>query len=168
MAKGKTRAKSKRRPAPNRRKSASLPKFAIKPSTIAIYVLVFVNSVLIFSSAHKLFQKAVDVSIEAEEQPLKIEVLNGCGESNIAANFSNTLMYKDYQVISQGNADHWNYEYSILIDLGSGNERAIERFRKELGLRPNDVVRIDEKSEADVRLIIGKDYQSLKVYNTLQ
>ncbi len=167
MAKGKTRAKSQRRAASSRRKSAPSTKFAIKPSTIAIYVLVFVNSVLIFSSAHKLFQKAVDVSIEAEEEPLTIEVQNGCGVNNIAAKISNNLMYMDYQVVSQGNADHWNYEHTILIDLGSGKENSIERFRKDLGIQKEDVYLLTEDSDADVRLIIGKDYQSLKVYNTL-
>lgn len=165
MARGKTKAKRPRRPT-SRRKS-SPPKFTVKPSTIAIYVLVFVNSVLIFSSAHKLFQKAVDVSIEAEEQPLKIEVQNGCGVNGIATKISNNLTYQDYQVIAKGNADHWNYEQTILIDLGSGKEKSIERFRKDLGIQKEDVYLLREESDADVRVIIGKDYQSLKIYNAL-
>ncbi len=141
----------------------------IKPSTFAIYLLVFVNSVLIISSAHKLFQKTVDASIEVEEtQPLKIEVLNGCGVNGIATKFANNLTYQNYEVVDKGNADHWNYEYTILVDLrGIENEKALEKLRKDIGLQKEDVILMREDSEADVQLIIGKDYQSLKLFNLL-
>lgn len=142
----------------------------IKPSTLAIYLLVFVNSVLIISSAHKLFQKTVDASIEVEEiQPLTIEVLNGCGVNGIATKFSNNLAYENYQVVGKGNAEHWNYEYTVLINLKPGqNEKAIEKLRKDIGLKTEDVVPMgDDQSEADVQLIIGKDYESLKIFNVL-
>jgi len=142
----------------------------IKPSTFAIYLLVFVNSVLIISSAHKLFQKTVDASIEVEEiQPVKIEVLNGCGVNGIATKFTNNLTYKNYQVVSKGNADHWNYEYTALINLRPGkNEKAIDKLRKDIGLKAEDVVPVEDAgAEADVQLIIGKDYQSLKMFTVL-
>jgi hypothetical protein len=142
----------------------------IKPSTFAIYLLVFVNSVLIISSAHKLFQKTVDASIEVEEiQPIKIEVLNGCGVNGIATKFYNNLTYQNYQVIGKGNADHWNYEYTALINLRPGkNDKAIEKLRKDIGLKAEDVVPLeDAQADADVQLIIGKDYQSLKIFNVL-
>lgn len=154
-----------------RRKSKSPAPFSlnIKPSTLAIYLLVFVNSVLIISSAHKLFRKTVDASIEYEEQqPLKIQVHNGCGVNGIATKISNNLTYQNYQVVDKGNADHWNYEYTVLIDLkGDLDEKSVEKLRKDIGIQKEDVIPIREESEADVRLIIGKDYQSLKIFNVL-
>lgn len=140
----------------------------IKPSTFAIYLLVFVNSVLIISSAHKLFQKTVDASIVVEDKrPLKIEVQNGCGVNHIATKIANNLSYQNYQVVSKGNADHWNYEQTILINLGAENAKGIEQLCKDIGIQRDDVYLLREESDADVRLIIGKDYQSLKIFNVL-
>ena len=167
MTRSKLQSSSRRRSASVKKKGAAT-KFSlnIKPSTVAIYLLVFVNSVLIFSSAHKLFQKAVDVSIPAvEESPLRIEVLNGCGVSNVANKLSNNLTYHNYQVVGAGNADHWNYEHTILIDLGCDKEKSIEKLRKDLGIGKDDVYLLREEADADVRIIIGKDFQSLKIFD---
>jgi len=166
---GKSQTTARRRKTPTKRKSTpSRFQLKIKPSTVAIYLLVFVNSVLIFSSAHKLFRKAVDVSIPAtEEAPLRIEVLNGCGVSNVANKFSNTLTYNNYQVVGAANADHFNYEHTILIDLGSEKDKAIEQLRKDIGIGKNDVYLLREDSDADVRIIIGKDFQSLKIFEAI-
>lgn len=169
MSRGTTKNKSRKSAS---RKSSPAPLFGlnIRPSTFAIYLLVFVNSVLIISSAHKLFQKTVDASIEVEEiQPVKIEVLNGCGVNGIATKFSNNLTYQNYEVVNKGNADTWNYEYTVLINQKPGkNEKAIEKLRKDIGLKDEDVVPIEDlSSEADVQLIIGKDYESLKIFNLL-
>ena len=133
---------------------------------IAIYLLVFVNSVLIISSAHKLFKKSVGVSIQNKngQEVLTVEVQNGCGVSGIANSFSSSLTAKNYQVIGKGNADHWNYEHTTLIDLDGSKSAAIEKLRKELGIDKEYVYLVREESEADARLIIGKDYQSLKIY----
>ncbi|MBN1465521.1 LytR C-terminal domain-containing protein [candidate division KSB1 bacterium] len=137
----------------------------IRPSTIAIYAIVFFNCVLIISAGTKLFQK-VDASIEVkDEEPLKIEVQNGCGVNGIATRMTNNLAYLKYQVVGKGNADHWNYEQTILIDLGSDKEKSIEKLCKDIGIQRNDVYLLREESDADVRLIIGNDYQSLKIYD---
>jgi hypothetical protein len=144
----------------------SLKKWNIKPSMIAIYLLVFVNSVLIISSAHKLFKKSVGANIPGvDKSTLTIEVQNGCGVSGIANQFSSSLTMKNYQVIGKGNADHWNYEHTTLIDLDGSKSAAVERLRKELGIAKEYVYMVREESEADARLIIGKDYQSLKIYS---
>ena len=139
----------------------------LRPSTIAIYAIVFFNCVLIISAGTKLFQK-VDASIEVQdEQPLKIEVQNGCGVNGIATKITNNLTYQNYLVVSKGNADHWNYEQTILIDLGCDKEKSIEKLCKDIGIQKNDVYLLREESDADVRLIIGKDYQSLKIFDVL-
>mgnify|MGYP005847228859 CR=1 FL=1 len=154
------------RSAPTR--SSSTPKrWNIRPSMIAIYVLVFVNSVLIISSAHKLFKKTVEVSIKepGREEALTVEVQNGCGVSGIAARIGNNLTAKNYRVVGKGNADHFNYEKTTLIDLHGNNKTAVERLRKDLGIAKDLVYQVTENSDADVRLIIGKDHQSLKIYN---
>ena len=169
MTRSKSHSPARRRKTPTKKSSiASNFQLKIKPSTIAIYLLVFVNSVLIFSSAHKLFRKAVDVSIPAaEESPLRIEVLNGCGVSNVANKFSNNLAYHNYQVVGAENADHYNYEHTILIDLGCDKDKSIEKLRKDLGIGKDDVYLLREESDADVRIIVGKDYQSLKIFDAL-
>jgi len=160
--------RSGRRRSTSREKSKQMPTLAIKPSVIAIWALVFINSVLIISSAHKLFKRSVDVQITPSKQTLTIEVQNGCGISGIANRISSNLSYLNYQVVGKGNADHWNYDHSILIDLTGDKDAAVERLRKDLGIDKEDLYLTKEQTGADVRLIIGKDYQSLKIYNALQ
>jgi len=163
VSRGTSKAKSRRKT-----KSAWPLNLNIRPSTIVIYAIVFFNCVLIISAGTKLFQKTVDASIEVQdEQPLKIEVQNGCGVNGIATKITNNLTYQKYQVIGKGNADHWNYEQTILIDLGCDKEKSIERLCKDVGIQKNDVYLLREESDADVRLIIGKDYQSLKIFDLL-
>jgi hypothetical protein len=170
VTRGKTFRSGRRRSTSSGRSTPSLKKWNIRPSMIAIYLLVFVNSVLIISSAHKLFKKSVGVSIQNKngQEVLTIEVQNGCGVSGIANRFSTSLTAKNYQVIGKGNADHWNYEHTTLIDLDGSKSAAIEKLRKELGIDKEYVYLVREESEADARLIIGKDYQSLKIYSNQQ
>lgn len=148
-----------------KRRTVKKTPLKIKPSTIAIYILVFINSVLIISSAHKLFHKSKDVIIK--NTPLRIEVQNGCGVTGLATKISSQLAYLNYQVIEKGNADHFNYENTIIVDLGSGDERAIEELRKDIGIPKDDIYLLREEANVDVRMIIGKDYESLKIYNSL-
>ena len=131
-----------------------------------LYLLVFINSVLIVSSAHKLIRDAEDGVIQPTEV-ITIEVLNGCGENNAANNMSNKLNYLNYNVVSTGNADHFSYEHTMIIDLGSDKERAIEKLRKDMGISQDRVFLIREESEAQVRIILGKDFENLKIYNSV-
>lgn len=135
----------------------------ISRSTIMFYVLVFVNSILIISFGHKLFQKAIDINI-VEEKPI-IEVQNGCGVHRIATKITDNLRYLEYEVARKGNADHFNYEHTIMVDLGSNKEIGIEKLRKDIGIEKDDVYLMREESDVDVRIIIGKDYQSLKIFS---
>jgi len=102
-----------------------------------------------------------------DEEPITIQVLNGCGVNQIATQITNKLTYLKYQVANKGNADHWNYEHTILIDLGCGKEKQIEKLRKDIGLQKEDIYLLREESDYDVRLIIGKDYQSLKIFESV-
>ncbi|MDZ7369943.1 MAG: LytR C-terminal domain-containing protein [candidate division KSB1 bacterium] len=144
----------------------------IRPSLIFIYLLVAVNLVLIFSSAKSIFQKAQigsipPSSIKGDQSVLTLEIQNGCGVAGIAKRVETNLAGKPYQVIGTGNADHWNYEHTTLIDLKGTNKAAIERLRKEIGIDKEYVFQVKEsgKDQVDARLIIGKDYSSLKIFN---
>lgn len=145
----------------------------IRPSLIFIYLLVAVNLVLIFSSAKSIFQKAQigsipSSSVKGTQDVLSLEIQNGCGVSGIAKRVETILAGKPYQVIGTGNADHWNYEHTTLIDLKGSNKGAIERLRKDIGIERDYVFQVKESNndQVDARLIIGKDYQSLKIFKT--
>ncbi len=153
-----------------RRRSATLGRASsprrwnVRLSSLFIYLLVFINSVLIISSANKIFRLSVGAKIPDQgDQLLMVEVQNGCGVSGIATRIGSKLPVKYYEIVSTGNADHWNYEHTTLIDLKGDKKGAVERLRKELGISKDFVYTIKEPSKADVRLIIGKDYESLKL-----
>lgn len=147
-------------------------RWPIRPSLVFIYLLVAVNLVLIVSSAKSIFQKAQigsipSSSIKVDQSILTLEIQNGCGVSGIAKRVETSLAGKPFQVIGTGNADHWNYEHTTLIDLTGTKKSAVERLRKEIGIAKEYVFQVREsnKEQVDARLIIGKDYQSLKIFN---
>jgi len=134
--------------------------------TFAIYGLVFLNLVLIFSSLDKIFSSKKDVAIQPAT--LTIDVRNGCGENGLAEEMSKNLRYYNYTITNTANADHFDYEDTFIIDLKGKHPQAVEKLRKDIGVPKEDVLELlEDDANADVRIIIGGDYQSLKIFNAL-
>lgn len=102
-----------------------------------------------------------------EQRPIldiKIEVLNGCGVSGVAAELSEYLRDHNLDVVRSENADHFEYNETIIIQKDE-NLDALQRVTNALGFDINDRRRIAVKPDpsADVALsvIIGKDFRTL-------
>jgi len=160
----KSTTRKKRNTSTKRKKTAS-HSIQLKKTTVLLYVLVFANTVLIFSSLEKLFRKAENVEIAPAEN-LTIEVQNGCGVVDLAKNMTSKLRLKNYNITAQGNADNFGYDHTMIIDFGCDKPRAVEALRKDLGIHRDYVYLLRESAETDVRIIIGKDYENLKIFNS--
>ena len=138
---------------------------------VVIWALVVVNAVLISSFVHKLLTPQTQIPAATEypiTDPIKVQVLNGCGVSGIANEFAEFLQQKRYDVVDVDNALNWDYEKTVIINRERQDHRQIEKFRDLIGIDPELVYKIrNDEVESDITLIIGSDYESLKVYRSL-
>jgi len=102
---------------------------------------------------------------EAEvAEPVRLQVLNGCGVTGIAGRTRDWLVRNGYDVRDVGNAARQDYRQSQIINR-SGNLTAARELADLLGI---DRSLISSRSDApslqvDLTLIIGRDYKRLRV-----
>ncbi|KAB3533116.1 LCP family protein [Alkaliphilus serpentinus] len=87
----------------------------------------------------------------------KVEVLNGNGGVGIATKYAEILENKDIVVGTIGNHSNMNIEKSF-IEYRSSYKKEAKRIAKILSIS-NLILLEDEKTEADIRVIIGKDLE---------
>jgi hypothetical protein len=106
-----------------------------------------------------------EVEVHRLEQVITVEVLNGTDVNGLAGRTAETLRNFGYDVISIGNADHSNYENTVIIHR-SGDENLVNAFsdivrcdnirREFLVEGEGDLESYDYK--ADITLLIGRDF----------
>lgn len=100
------------------------------------------------------------------DQRPKVEVLNGCGVSGIAASAEEYLRGRGFDVVNVENASGFDYAESLVIDRG-GDLRIAQQVARALGTE--DVIRqVRSDLLLDVTVILGKGYKSLKPYKDIE
>ena len=148
-------------------------------SGIAVMSLLLVA--FIFSFSDRQTQTGVPIQVKFTTMPdtpklatelyaadpvldIKIEILNGCGTPGIAAKFSQFLREKRVDVVRSENADHFEYEKTILIQRNeniNGLQHVAEALKFDIK-NPNQVITsVDPNLDVGLTLIIGKDYNSI-------
>jgi len=99
---------------------------------------------------------------EIKKNSISIEVLNGTGETGIAAIFREFLQQKEFDVIKMDNYTSSTEEKTIIIDRRSNIKKA-KLVAEALGAKESQVTQITNPTlQIDVTVIIGKDYNELK------
>jgi len=97
-----------------------------------------------------------------KKENLKIKILNGAGIVGKAAELKNILDNKNYGEVLTGNADNFEFKQTI-IQVKANRQEAAEWIKKDLEeVLPKTKIKIetlDEKTAADLILIIGKDFK---------
>jgi hypothetical protein len=96
----------------------------------------------------------------ARNQPIRIEVLNGTGESGLANRVALALMKRGIDVVRTGNADSFSHEKSILIARRKNPE--FKQLGRILGCN-NTIEQLKDHSVIDATLLLGADYKSLRI-----
>jgi hypothetical protein len=95
---------------------------------------------------------------------VEIEILNGCGEPGLAAKFSQLLRTERVDVVRSENADHFEYDKTILIQRNE-NVEGMKYVAAVLDFDINNtekvMMSVDPNVDVDLTLIIGKDYLSI-------
>lgn len=96
----------------------------------------------------------IDSVVLGTPTPLKITVLNGSGRAGVAKQVGDQLKDYGYNVVSQGNADHFDYQTTQVL----ASSRDLERV-KPLADYLNATVMSSDLAESEVTVILGKDSQ---------
>jgi hypothetical protein len=167
-----SRGRKRNVPARTKRKSLGvLNWFKRKINLISIWILVAVNAVLISSLVQKLITPMgiPPVTSVLNDEPLRVEVRNGCGRHGLANQFAEFLKRQECEIIDVGNAQDFNYDHTVLIVRTSPDDKKIKDLRNALGLEKDRVLPItNEEARSDLTLIIGADYDQLKAYRSMQ
>ena len=92
---------------------------------------------------------------------IQVEVLNGCGVSGVAEEFTNYLRKEKFDVVQIGNYISFDIDQSLVIDR-TGNMANAEKVAAALGIdRKNVIMQKNDDSFLDVSVVIGKDYKKL-------
>lgn len=97
------------------------------------------------------------VKIDSTKQSPRVIIYNGAGQPGIAGEAAKQLIKAGFRVVSEGNADRFDYAATQIVLLrGDGGEAM--RVRDILGT--GDVVRkLTDEDITDLVVIIGRDYK---------
>lgn len=129
-------------------------------------------SLLLFLLIFGLFSRVVfpriqnqraDRSPELIGEVIQLEVLNGCGVAGLANEFTSVLRKNGFDVVETGNFDNFNMEQTLVISRTHNTENA-RRVARSLGIsEENIIVEASDDFYLDATVVIGSDYQSLKL-----
>ncbi|MBC8278255.1 MAG: LytR C-terminal domain-containing protein [FCB group bacterium] len=101
-----------------------------------------------------------DISPAEIPDPLRVEILNGCGVKGLAGKTANFLRRKGYDVRDFRNADNQNVEHTAIL-VRSGDRSHGEELASTIAL-PLEMILMEEDPglvDVDVSLILGEDYK---------
>ena len=118
------------------------------------------------SEATALYLKNFKKNLTLPELPFtdvspRIEIRNGTQVNNLAKRYRQEFHRKGIVVVEFSNADHHDYEKSILLDI-SGNRYFFQRVMQSIGIKKTYSA-IDKSLFTDMILILGKDYEKLQL-----
>ena len=94
---------------------------------------------------------------------IQIEVLNGCGVPGLANQYTTALRKNGFDVVETGNFDNFDLEETLVIARSFDSENA-RRVANALGIsEKNVIVEASDDFYLDATVVIGSDYQTLKL-----
>ena len=96
-----------------------------------------------------------------QPSPIRVEILNGGGEPQVAARLRKKARALGLDVIHEGNAPSFNYLHTLVVDLDGDIERA-RQVADILGI-PHFIQqkKKDQFSLATISIVIGRDYRRI-------
>ena len=96
-----------------------------------------------------------------QRSPIRVEILNGGGEAQVAARLRKKARALGLDVIHEGNAPSFNHLYTLVVDLDGDIEQA-RQVADILGI-PHFIQQQKESqfSLASVSIVIGRDYRRI-------
>ncbi len=120
------------------------------------------------SKKNTIYQENQEKKKVVDSAPLQIEVLNGCGVSGIAAEFTEYLRQQGFDVVKTDNYESFNILETVIIDRRGRTEK-IKKIAKSLGLNNSRILKeVNEAYLIDATVILGKDYRQISSWNKME
>lgn len=141
-------------------------------SDFALNAVIGFLSLLLFILLIGLFSRIVYPRIVTERseeqthlisQVIQIEVLNGCGVSGVASDFTRKLRANGFDVVESGNFDNFDVRHTMIIDR-AGNRENARKIAHALGVDESQI--IEESSDdfyLDATVVVGADFDQLNL-----
>ena len=117
---------------------------------------------LIFPKISPQLFLAKNVYVEHPNQSIEVEVLNGCGVPYLAAQTTDYLRSKHFDVVFSGNARNQQYQHTLII-LRNEKVESFIKIANSFDIDYTDITHIqitpDEALCLDVTVILGADYR---------
>lgn len=134
----------------------------------AIGFLSILLVVLLFALATRIVYPRIENQRAEDSSKLigniiQVEVLNGCGVSGLANQFTSILRRNGFDVVETGNFDSFDIEQTLVIARTFNTENA-RRVAEALGVdEQNILIEASEDFYLDATVVIGSDYKSLNM-----
>lgn len=135
-----------------------------------ILILIGLNAYLVYSVVtSSAFYSPAEPTAAAFVDPsafqVQVEVLNGCGERGIGQLAMRYLRERGFDVVNIGNADHFGYRETIVLDRKgtNGPSEAARAVGNALGTQ-YVLLQRNEDRLVDVSVVIGGDFGELLFY----
>lgn len=129
-------------------------------SLLLVILLIALGTRIIFP---RIENQRADAQNELIGDIIQIEVLNGCGVSGLANQFTSVLRQNGFDVVETGNFKNFDLEETIVIARTFDKENA-RRVAKALGINSkNIIIEASDDFYLDATIVIGSDYQSLNI-----
>ena len=151
------RGGKKKKKKSTRRKESAAGRFGRAMTRVFIAVTALVIAVYLLPISNRVVERgAEDTAYSAPAGgEIQVQVLNGCGEPDLALRVARYLRAGGCDVVETGNADHFHYR-TTRVTAKSGDPEAARRVRDVLG-----VGEIDSDPDStlllDVTVVIGAD-----------
>lgn len=94
---------------------------------------------------------------------IQLEVLNGCGVSGLANEFTSALRQNGFDVVETGNFKNFDMQNTVVIARNFDSENA-KRVADALGIsKENIFIEASEDFYLDATVVIGSDYKTLNL-----
>jgi hypothetical protein len=95
--------------------------------------------------------------------PVRVEVLNGCGKTGLAAALTREFRRRGIDVVQTGNAPTMDYDSTVVIDRGGGKDALayVGWLLACENLVDKTNVLNGSESVADIAVIVGLDFHTL-------
>jgi hypothetical protein len=137
-------------------------------STLFLNISIIILSILILFLSYSFLDKinvfnthtVVNEPVQYNKL-VQMEILNGCGVSGVADQFTDALRKKNFDIVHTGNYISFNIDESIIISRTVNNKSARD-LAETLGIDETRVInQVNKNYFLDITLIIGKDYKQL-------
>lgn len=137
------------------------PLWSIGIALAVTVALVLVYGLVVGVVAPRVDPVRVTNPADLEGTTIQIEILNGCGIDNLAAEARTHMRRRGFDVVGVGNYASQDVDTSFVVDH-TGDLQAARKVASAIGI-PVEHIRQETEEDAllDATVVIGRDYESL-------